>query len=98
MLAEQYAMQGGKIIPFGKPDPRIAAYLSESIADFHYNRCLVIGDCMATDMRMGNSVKAQTLLITSGVLQLKNPGDQQINELSQNYGLSIDYYMENLQW
>ncbi len=98
MLAEQYALQGGKIIPFGKPDKRIAAYLSENIADFDYRRCLIIGDCMTTDMRLGNSVKAQTLLITNGILQLKSPSEQQINELSQNYGLNIDYYMENLQW
>lgn len=97
-LAEQYAMQGGKIIPFGKPDKRIVAYLSENITNFDCHRCLIIGDCMATDIRMGNSVRAQTLLITNGVLQLRNPNEQQINELSQNYGLNIDYYMENLQW
>ena len=98
MLAEQYAMQGGKIIPFGKPDSRIVAYLSENIANFNCHRCLIIGDCMATDMRMGNAVNAQTLLITDGILQLSNPTEQQISELSKSYGLSIDFYMENLQW
>lgn len=98
MLAEQYAMQGGKIIPFGKPDARIGAYLCENIADFKCSRCLIIGDCMATDMRLGNSIKAQTLLLTNGVHQLPQPTSAQIDDLSRNYGLNIDYYMEELRW
>ena len=97
-VAEQYALLGGQIIPFGKPDVRIAAYLTENIANFSSDRCLVIGDCMATDMRLGNAFKAKTLLLTGGVHQLVDAQSQQIDVLSANYGLHVDYYTENLQW
>jgi len=33
--AEKYAMMGGKVISFGKPDVKMAHYLSEEIADFY---------------------------------------------------------------
>lgn len=97
-LAEQYALLGGKVLSFGKPDVRIAAYLTENIADFQRSRCLVIGDGMATDMRLGYNFKAQTLLLTSGVHQLSADLGTQINELQANYGLHVDYYAETLQW
>ena len=97
-VAEKYAMMGGKIISFGKPDVRIAAYLTENVANLQKNRCLVIGDCMSTDMRMGNAFGAQNLLLTNGVHQLDGDISQKLEELSGNYGLNIDYYMEKLQW
>lgn len=97
-VAEQYAMMGGSIIPFGKPDVQIAKYLCEGIANFKKSRCLIIGDTMATDMRLGNSFKGKTLLITSGCHQLWQPTAEQINRLSAEYGLNIDYYAEQLQW
>ena len=97
-IAEQYAMQGGTIIPFGKPNIQIATYLCENIKNFKTSRCLVIGDDMATDIRMGNSFKAQTLLLTNGCHQITKPTIEQINKLSVEYGLNIDYYTEQLQW
>lgn len=97
-LAEQYAMMGGKILSFGKPDVRIASYLTESIADFNAGRCLVIGDGMATDMRMGNNFNAQTLLISGGIHQFDEKDIRQMDELSKSYGLNVDYCMEKLRW
>lgn len=96
--AERYAMMGGEIIPFGKPDVRIAAYLTENMPQFDKKRCLVIGDCMTTDMRMGNAFGAQNLLLTDGVHQLNGDVERQINDLSGSYGLNVDYYTEKLQW
>ena len=97
-LAEQYAMMGGKIISFGKPDERIIKYLTENIYAYNPSRCLVIGDSMATDIRMGNISKTQTLLISNGIHQLHDDDIEKINELSTGYGLNVDYYMENLRW
>ncbi len=97
-VAEQYAMMGGKIVSFGKPDVRIAAYLTESLPNFSPKRSLVVGDGMPTDMRMGNVFGAQTLLIVNGVHQIKDNIMAQVDELSKSYGLRIDYCMENLQW
>lgn len=97
-IAEQYAMMGGKVIPFGKPDVRIAAYLAEGMQGFWARRCLVIGDGMATDMRMGNNFGAKTLLIGSGVHQLDADCDKQLDGLSADYGLNIDYFTETLVW
>lgn len=97
-VAEQYALMGGQVIPFGKPDQRIAAYLTENVAGFRKDRCLVIGDNMATDMRMGNSFGVHTLLLTRGVHQLGDNAEMRLNDLSESYGLNVDYYMECLQW
>lgn len=97
-VAEQYAMMGGKIIPFGKPDIRIASYLTEGLVDFETSRCLFVCNNMATDVRMGNNFKAQTLLLTTGVHNIKGNAEQQVLELSASYGLNVDYYMEKFQW
>ncbi len=96
-LAEQYALMGGKIITFGKPDVRIAKYLTEQLKDIVSERCLVIGDNMATDMKMGKGFKALTLLINSGVHQIKNEDEKMVDDLVQNFGFEIDYVMEKLQ-
>jgi len=97
-LAEQYALMGGRIETFGKPDVRIAKYLTEHLKDISPEKCLVIGDNMATDMKMGVNFKAQTLLICSGIHQIKDDYDRKINDLSSNFGFNIDYATENLQW
>lgn len=98
MLAEQYAMIGGNIISFGKPDLHIALYLTESLEDIDASRCLFIGDNMATDMRLGTNFGGKNLLITSGVHQLKGDLVKQTDELSTGFGLNVDYCMEKLQW
>ncbi len=95
-LAEQYALMGGKIITFGKPDVRIAKYLTENL-NVLPERCLVIGDNMATDMKMGINFKAQTMLICSGVHQIAKDDAKKLDDISQNFGFEIDYSMEKLQ-
>lgn len=98
-VAERYAMMGGKrVVPFGKPDIKIASYLTEGMPGFSKEKCLVIGDCMSTDMRMANNFGAKSLLITNGVHQMEGNTEQKIDELSGSYGLNIDYYMECLRW
>jgi len=97
-LAEQYAMLGGKIISFGKPDLHIVSYLTEQLADFQPERCLCIGDSMATDMRMGNHAGMRNLLLTGGVHQLVEKDMRQVEELCVGYGLNVDYCMEKLVW
>lgn len=96
-LAEQYALMGGKIITFGKPDIKIAKYLIEDL-NVEPEHCLVIGDNMATDMKMGANFKAKTLLVCAGVHQIKSELEQKIGDLSLNFGINIDFATENLQW
>ena len=97
-LAEQYAMQGGNIISFGKPDLRIASYLTESLSDFDASRCLFIGDNMATDMHLANNFGGKSLLMTNGIHRIKGDLVRQVDELSTSFGLNVDYCMEKLQW
>lgn len=98
-IAEKYAMLGGKqVIPFGKPDVRVATYLTEGVQGFSKERCLLIGDCMSTDMRMANIFGVKSLLITGGVHQIDDDTEQKLAELSSSYGLNIDYYSEALRW
>ncbi len=98
-IAERYAIMGGKkVIPFGKPDVRIASYLMEGMPGFSKERCVVIGDCMSTDMRMANNFGVKSLLLTNGVHQMEGNIEQQLEDLSGSYGLNIDYYAEALRW
>ena len=53
---------------------------------------------MATDMRLSNNFGAKSLLIASGVNQLKGDLVKQADELSTGFGLNVDYCMEKLQW
>lgn len=97
-VAEQYAMMGGQVVSFGKPDVRIAKYLLEGTKNIGADKCLVIGDCMSTDMRMGNSLGAKTLFMTDGVHQLGEDTQRKLDNLTDSYGLNVDYYTEALQW
>lgn len=97
-IAERYAMMGGKVISFGKPDVKIASYLTEGVPAFKKDRCILIGDCMATDMRMANNFGVKSLLLTNGVHQMGQNTEQQLADLSGSYGLNIDYYAEALRW
>ena len=98
-IAERYAMMGGKkVIPFGKPDVRVAAYLTEGMQGFDKQRCLIIGDCMSTDIRMANNFGVKCLFITNGVHQIGETAEQKLDELSGSYGLNVDYYTEALRW
>jgi hypothetical protein len=49
-------------------------------------------------MRMGSHFGAQTLFLTGGVHQISGDIEQRLNDLSESYGLNVDYYMEKLQW
>lgn len=98
-VAERYAVMGAKeVIPLGKPDVKIAAYLTEGMLGFVKERCLIIGDCMATDIRMANNFGVKSLFITNGVHQMGQNTEQKLVELSGNYGLNTDYYTEALRW
>lgn len=98
-IAEKYAILGGKeVIPFGKPDTRIAAYLTEDMPAFSKEKCLIIGDCMSTDVRMANNFGVKSILITNGVHMIGADSEQKITDLSGDYGLNVDYYMEALRW
>ena len=98
-IAERYAMMGGKkVISFGKPDVKVAAYLTEGMQGFNKQKCLVIGDCMSTDIRMANNFGVKCLFITNGVHQMGIDSEQKLDELSGSYGLNIDYYAEALRW
>lgn len=97
-LAEQYAMMGGKIISFGKPDLRIVSYLTESLKEFLPRRCLCIGDAMATDMRLGAHAGMCNLFMTNGVHRIKEENPARVEELCAGYGLNVDYYAEKLVW
>ena len=70
----------------------------EGMPGFSKERCVVIGDCMSTDMRMANNFGVKSLLLTNGVHQMEGNIEQQLEDLSGSYGLNIDYYAEALRW
>ena len=70
----------------------------DKIKEFEAQRCLVVGDGMATDIRMGNNFGAKTLFLTEGVHQLDVNVEQRLESLTESYGLNVDYYMERFIW
>ena len=51
---------------------------------------------MSTDVRMANNFGVKSILITNGVHMIGADSEQKITDLSGDYGLNVDYYMEAL--
>ncbi len=101
-LAEQYAMMGGKIMTFGKPDNFILRYVTESLPIL-FEDILVIGDNLSTDIKMANISGLDSVLITKGVhKELLGDGYipdlQRAKDLCSDYMVYPRYLLSELRW
>ena len=92
-IAEIFENLGGKVIYFGKPYREV--YLS--CLDMN-KRTLVIGDNLNTDIKGANSMKLDSLFVTSGIHKSKIKNDEDIKKLLKKYDVSINYFQSELTW
>ena len=71
-IAEDYAKLGGTVKQFGKPYKNVFVealkHLKKLSPKINLNNVSIIGDGLETDILGGNTVKINTVLITSGIL------------------------------
>lgn len=100
-LAEAYAILGGQIITIGKPDARILRYALEGIGET--GRVVVIGDNVATDIKMASMLDYDSILISKGrhINYLGEgyiPDVAKTRELSGSYNVSPNCVISAMRW
>lgn len=101
-VAEQYAVLGGKIITFGKPQPEILNYAAECLGNAGGN-VLFAGDSFASDIKSGNMMGADTVLISKGIHvtflgEGYIPDVEKARHLASNFDAYSDYIISGLRW
>lgn len=101
-LAEQYAVLGSKIITLGKPSQKILSYATECFGK-DVKKILFIGDNFATDIKSGEALGADTLLISKGV-HVHSLGEgyipdvEKARKLAVHFNVFPDYVGSGLRW
>lgn len=100
-VAEAYAVMGGRIITLGKPDVRILQYALEGIGET--GRLVVVGDNVATDIKMASMLNYDSILISKGrhVNYLGEgyiPDVAKTRELSNSYEVSPNCVISAMRW
>ena len=100
-LAEAYAILGGRIITLGKPDTNILRYSLEGMGET--GKVLVIGDNIATDIKMACLSEYDSVLISKGrhINYLGEgyiPDVAKTRELSNSYDVSPSCVISALRW
>lgn len=101
-FAEQYAVMGGEVCTYGKPDQTFLKYVLESFPTDKEN-LLIVGDNIQTDIKMANLYGADSVLITKGVHinflgEGYIPDVQRASELAANYEVYPKYVLSDLRW
>ena len=101
-IAEQYAVMGGKIITIGKPEEKVLRYTIEAFKK-PLKKILVIGDNCASDIKAGQIIGADTLLISKGVHthtlgEGYIPDVEKARNLAAQFGVELSYVMSGLRW
>lgn len=101
-IAEQYAVLGGKIITYGKPQKEFLDYASECL-NVSADKVLFIGDNVAADMKSGNLIGADTVLISKGIHvtflgEGYIPDVEKARNLAANFDAYSDYVISGLRW
>lgn len=101
-VAEQYAVMGGKIITFGKPDTEVLKYVMESFS-LGCHKVLFIGDSFPTDIKSGSLLEADTVLISKGIHvnflgEGYIPDVEKTRNLAMNFDVYPDYVISGLRW
>lgn len=101
-VAEQYAVMGGKIITCGKPQAEVLNYaLEDFIPDL--KKILFIGDSFATDIKSGDILNTDTVLISKGIHvnflgEGYIPDIEKARNLAMNFDVYPDYVVSGLRW
>jgi HAD superfamily hydrolase (TIGR01459 family) len=67
LLAQRYALHGGRVIYHGKPDPAVFRRAARSLGQPGDGRILVVGDSLATDIKGAAAAGFDSLFVTRGI-------------------------------
>jgi ribonucleotide monophosphatase NagD (HAD superfamily) len=101
-VAEQYAVLGGKIVTVGKPQLPFVQYAAESLQTLP-EKILFVGDGMAADIKAGNQIGADTLLVSKGIHvaflgEGYIPDVEKARHLATAFDAYSDYIISGLRW
>ena len=92
-VAMVFEKMGGEVIYFGKPYPEV---YNQSI-DNNDKKILSIGDNLNTDIKGANLLNYDSLLISNGVHKLEI-GERDIETVSRQYEVIVNYIQSDLKW
>ncbi|MBE6443810.1 MAG: TIGR01459 family HAD-type hydrolase [Alphaproteobacteria bacterium] len=100
-VAEAYAILGGRIITFGKPDVRIVRYALEGLGDT--GKVVIIGDNVATDIKVATLLNVDSVLVSKGrhvnfLGEGYIPDVAKTRELSNSYDVSPNCVISSIRW
>lgn len=100
-VAEAYAVLGGRVITVGKPDINILKYALEGLNDV--GKVVVIGDNIATDIKMATLAKVSSILVSKGrhVNYLGEgyiPDVAKTRELSNSFDVAPEDVISEVRW
>ena len=101
-IAEQYAVLGGKILTFGKPQQDMLKYATECL-NTDARQILFVGDSFAADIKSGNLLGADTVLVSKGIHvtflgEGYIPDVEKARNLAANFDAYSDYVISGLRW
>lgn len=100
-VAEAYAVLGGRVITIGKPDIKMLEYALEGLSNI--GKVVVVGDNVATDIKMATLAKVSSILISKGrhVNYLGEgyiPDVAKTRELSNSFDVAPEGVISEVRW
>ena len=81
------------MVYFGKPYPGVYNELIDK-----GKNVLAIGDNLKTDIKGANNLKIDSLFIAGGVHRSEYKNERDIEKLLEKYGVSTNFFQNNLIW
>ena len=104
-VARKYEELGGRVVYFGKPDPRVFDACLELLGDPPRERVVVVGDSLEHDIRGARNAGLQSILIACGLHRPAFAGAATQRErelllarLCESYGAAPDLVLPRFRW
>jgi HAD superfamily hydrolase (TIGR01459 family) len=96
-LAQRYRARGGRVIPIGKPDPSIYAYVL-ALLGTPPSRVLAVGDSLRTDIAGAAAVGADSCWVLGGIHAADLPDRAAVEEAVRKAGLAPVATLPAFRW
>ncbi len=100
-LAQLYRSLGGRVVAFGKPDPRAVACCLAALAPLPRERVVLVGDSLTHDIRAAAAADIASCLVTGGLHRdafRTAPSDQALARLAAEVGVRPRFAMPAFRW
>ncbi|XP_042902635.1 glycerol-3-phosphate phosphatase isoform X2 [Parasteatoda tepidariorum] len=87
------AVSGRKAHALGKPERYMLDCIKQTFPAIDFNRCIMIGDRLNTDILLGTRHGIKTLLVLTGISSLEEVREHQKSSDAEQHLLVPDYYL-----